>query len=618
MILLSILLSTTSAAAAPAAATAAAAATATATPAQVDSRSIYLEARGELLEERFDKALVLFEQVVDRFPASEEADDAEYYLGYSYQQLGRDDEAIDAFTRVIEHWPDSVRVESARSHRAEIAARKSGSGADRDRDRDRDILDDVFAGSGSWELKRDTAYALARRGNFAAADVLEEALERESSSRQAELIRILADHTSDPEARRLLVTALEHGRSTGVQLRTLEALDPVAGREEVAAAVESLLSGSGSGSTSTAVSLAALRLLSTHLDEPRARQAASHALESGNSSSVQMLACSSLGGGLLSPEVLPSTLQLFRESNSTSVQLQCVKGIENRSGDLAAAEVLEEAISSPSTSTSVKLEAIRIAMASETPAVRAAARAGIRAGNSTSVQLRAVAALASGQNDESTAEALEALFSQDGCSTSVLLGGLDALASHLETRSGPRVLRTALAPNVSTSVQLKALEVALPFLQNTEVRAAVGSAIRADNSTSVLLKAVEALDKASGDVETRRLLEPALDEDFSTSVVLATMNVLDRYVASDPAVKDAYSRVVDNDELSATARVRAAEQLLPVSDSALKERIADAMEEIATRARRRGFSLGGDAFDRALEVLGSIDKNRAEKLRARE
>jgi hypothetical protein len=534
-----------------------------------ESQDLYVAARSELIDDKYERALELFSQVVSRYPESEEADDAQFYIGYAQEHLGRKKEAIAAYSAVIERWPESSRVESARSHRAELAASAP--------DARSEILDDVFSGS-SWELKRDTAMALARQGNLSAADVLEEAMERESSSRQLEILRILKPRVADADARRVVIRGLDPGRSTGVQLRALQTLEPVVREDDVARAIEVLLS---SGSASTSVNLEAVRALSAHLDRASTRKAASRALETGEATAVQTLACSTFASHLLSEELRPSVIRLYRESNATSSQLQCLRGLAPRADDLAVAEVLKEAIAS-NTATAVKLEAVSIASSSTSPAVRATAREALRSGNATSVQLAGVKTLASGRNEEAAAEALETLFRGTGAATSVLLAGLDSVESHLATNAAPGVLALALTSNSATSVELRAVEIATPLVSNTEVR---GALVR------------------------------CLSSSHSTSVVLAAMNALEPRVASDPEVKDAFLRVLENAEMSSGARVRAGDSLLAGADPAISARIADAMEEVIVKARRRGGN--ADVVEKALSVLERIDRGRADRLRAR-
>ncbi|HXV59410.1 MAG TPA: tetratricopeptide repeat protein, partial [Vicinamibacteria bacterium] len=367
---------------------------------QEPARSLYLEGREHLLEERYEQATEAFRRLVTEFADSEEADDAQYYLGYAYEQLGRDVEAIEAFGSVIERWPDSVRVESAREHRAELVA---GRGRN---DLAREVIDDIFGTASSWELKRDTAFALARQGNLAGRDVLEEAMERESSSRQIELIHILAPHVSNPEARGILILALDRSRSTSVTLRALKALEPASAQEEVTAAFERLLA----SGFSTSVKLEAIRTLSPRLDVASVRRAVSRGLDAGNASSVQLLACATLDRHLLAPEVRPAVLRVFQESYSSSVQLRCLESLAPMRNDLAAAEILHQAVAGANHASAVKLRAVQIAAGSTEPQVRAAARAALSREVSTSVQIPAVRVLGEGRNEPAAARALEDLF----------------------------------------------------------------------------------------------------------------------------------------------------------------------------------------------------------------
>ncbi|HJS74380.1 MAG TPA: tetratricopeptide repeat protein, partial [Vicinamibacteria bacterium] len=87
-----------------------------------ESQDLYVAARAELIDEKYERALELFSQVVSRYPTSDEADDAQFYVGYALEHLGRQQEAIAAFSAVIERWPESSRAESARARRAQLAA----------------------------------------------------------------------------------------------------------------------------------------------------------------------------------------------------------------------------------------------------------------------------------------------------------------------------------------------------------------------------------------------------------------------------------------------------------------------------------------------------------------
>lgn len=100
-----------------------------------------------------------------------------------------------------------------------------------------------------------------------------------------------------------------------------------------------------------------------------------------------MLACRSLTGHLLDPEVRPSVIRVFQGSSSSSVRLQCLTSLESQVNDLAAVDVLRAALANKSSSSSVRLKALQLASISQASAVRAVADMGLKRGNSTSVQL---------------------------------------------------------------------------------------------------------------------------------------------------------------------------------------------------------------------------------------
>ncbi len=603
--------------------------------AQPSAASMYMDAREHLVEERFDRALQLFRRIVRDHPASEEAGDAQYYVGYTLELMGRREQAIQAYDEFLRNYPDSVRVENARSHRLDLVGQQPGGGSE--------ILEEVISGSGSWELKRDAAMALAREGNLSGTAALEQIMRRESTSHQLEVIRILERHLSNPSARRILLIGLESSRSSSVQLRTLEALESVASDPEVAAGIESVLAGNSSSS----VEQKAIDVASEHIDEPHLRRAVVRALESENSSSVQMKACSVLSGHMLDPEVLPAVVRLFQTSTSSSVQLVALSSIELDKNRLEAAQVLQEAITN-NNSSSVQLKAIQIASSSNNEGVRAVARAGLARSNSSSVQLQAVKAFAEGHNEAAAAEAIERMFQQGNVSTSVQLAALDALENHMDTAAAPKALAHALDSGNSTSVQLKALQLAVQYvgladvkgailellgdsststsvqlravkllqedLDDPEVRRIVSQALRPSNSTSVQLEAVKSLSEEADQKETRLALARVLDREYSTSVVLEAIGALEDHANQDSAVKEAFTRLMLDERVSSTARVRAAEILVSSADVRLKEQIADAMEDVIIRLARHRRSGHSDLIDDAFDVLEDVDPDRAKRL----
>ena len=75
------------------------------------------------------------------------------------------------------------------------------------------------------------------------------------------------------------------------------------------------------------------------------------------------------------------------------------------------------------------------------------------------------------------------------------------------------------------------------------------------------------------------------------------------------AVKEAFIQVMQDDRMSSTARVRAA-------DSPLEEQIGDAMEDVIIRlSSQRGHS--GDLLDDAFDLLEDVDPERAKRLEDR-
>ena len=608
--------------------------------AQTSAREAYLQARENLVEERFEPALALFRSIVAQYPKSEEADDAQYYVGYTLERLGRKQEAVKAYDELIEKWPDSIRVENARTHRAEIVRYQPQAGGA--------LLNEVFSSpSTSWELKRDTAIALARSVNVIAPDVLEEIMRREASSRQLELVAILSDRTSNPTARRVLLLGLEPSLSTSVQLRALQALAPVAAESEVTGAMARALA----GRTSSSVKLQAIQVLAPHASLPNVRRALASALENENGSSVQLAACAALAGHLGEAEIRPAVLRLFEASASSSVQLAALAALDRNRDRPEVEDLLRAAIVTP-TSSSVKLQAIRIAGASKLPKLRAVAREGLRPENSTSVQFEAVKAFGEGRNDPAASEALATVFGPHQTSTSVQLAALDALANHLDTPAAAPALAESLEPTRSTSVQLKALGLASPRASSPEIRLSLlrvlgdsststsvqleaisllredvgrpdvrrilAAALRPSNSTSTLLKAVEALASQTAHAEVREAMVRTFTHEYSTSVVLASMTALAAQLEKDAPVKDAFIRLMEDDGMSSTARVRAGRGLSPAADASLKKRIADAMEDVILRVNRRDFgNHGGRVTDDALDVLRPIDPERAARLAER-
>jgi hypothetical protein len=462
--------------------------------AQQDARTVYLKAREDLIEERYDAALTGFRRVVTEMPESAEADDAQFYTGYVLERLGRTDQAVAAYAELIRRWPESPRAASARERQVALM------GAGRD-PAYAGALENLLESGLSWEMRREVAMSLARRGDLTAGDVLEEIMRRESISRQIDLVTVLGERRQESAARRIILSALEPGHATSVQLKALEVLAPVAAQPEVAAATARLLEEENSSS----VQLKAVQMLRPHLAVPAVRTALARALAGNNSSSVQMAAVEALGVRMLEPEAVDVVRRVMESETSSSVQLKVLSVLEARKDDPAVAPILAAAARTGNPS-SVQAAAMRIARTSSAAEVRATARVGLSGQASSSVQLEAVRALATGRDEESSAAALYDLFRSGGISSSVQLEAIDALARHMKAASGPLALAEALKAENSTSVQLKAIELASRHTTDARVRAALTRLVTGEVSTSVQLAVVEQLRPYREEPEVRRVI----------------------------------------------------------------------------------------------------------------
>lgn len=620
-------------------------ATSVSSEAQQDARSLYLEGRECLIEEKFDEALSIFREVVKNHEESESADDAQFYIGYTLERMGQIEEAVRAFKELVEKWPDSIRVESAQAHLVDLAGERE------------DLTDDplklqvLITEKAPWNLRRDAALAMARKGDLSAVTILEEIMERESSSRQQELIRILGDHLSNPIALRIIGIALEPSRSTSVQLLALRTLKEVADDPEATALIGIAISDRSSSSVQQKV----VEVLSPHTEKLYVRQVIVRSLGRQYPSSVQLMAVRALKAHLLKDDIRPYVTRLFEYSYPSSVQIAALNGVEIARNQPESASVLAVAVHNRNPST-VQLKAMQIAYASENLEVRHTARFGLDSNTPSSVQYKAVQTLGKGSNDPVAAKALEDMFNERNMPSSVQLEGLDALASHMDTPAAHRALAAALhsskpssvqsralnlveelitidvvkeallrvvRPGRSpSSVQLKAVKIMGKRAEEPAVHGIIGEALNHSNPSSVQLAAVEVLKPEAAQSDVRRMLAGVLTRRFPTSVVLASMRILNDYVEQDSIVKDAFTRALRDKNISSTARVRAAEALLYSADESLKREILIAMEDVLVklhRTRKRSMNIipWSDLFSDALEVVQEIDPELAEEFRKR-
>jgi soluble lytic murein transglycosylase len=73
--------------------------------------ALFQIARGLYLETRYDEAVKAFQKVVDTYPDSSSAREAQSYLGSTYLRMKRYDDAVAAYKRFIERFPDAPNPE---------------------------------------------------------------------------------------------------------------------------------------------------------------------------------------------------------------------------------------------------------------------------------------------------------------------------------------------------------------------------------------------------------------------------------------------------------------------------------------------------------------------------
>ncbi len=167
-------------------------------------------------------------------------------------------------------------------------------------------------------------------------------------------------------------------------------------------------------------------------------------------------------------------------------------------------------------------------------------------------------------------------------------------------------------------MKLKAIKVLGRRVSESEIRTLIGVAIDHSNSSSVQLAAIEVLEDAADQPDTRELLFAGLDRRGSSSVVLASVKALEPYVRSDRQVREQFIGVMEERQISSSARVRTAGALVPDSDNALKRRIVGAMEDVCERRweqwRRNRSRFRDDTIRDAIDVVRKIDPEKAREM----
>jgi len=75
----------------------------------------YAEGLKEMEEEKFDSAQQIFEEIVKKFPGSEEASFAEYRLAQIFFRRKANSAALEAYKRIVANYPNSPIAENARA-----------------------------------------------------------------------------------------------------------------------------------------------------------------------------------------------------------------------------------------------------------------------------------------------------------------------------------------------------------------------------------------------------------------------------------------------------------------------------------------------------------------------
>ncbi|PYV06531.1 MAG: tol-pal system protein YbgF [Acidobacteria bacterium] len=87
-------------------------------PLAMSSDTIFYQAYNDLVQGNLDLAIQGFTSFVTNFPASEKADDAQYYIGEAYYNDNKLPQAVAAFTKVVNDFPKGDKVASALYKRA--------------------------------------------------------------------------------------------------------------------------------------------------------------------------------------------------------------------------------------------------------------------------------------------------------------------------------------------------------------------------------------------------------------------------------------------------------------------------------------------------------------------
>jgi hypothetical protein len=204
-------------------------------------------------------------------------------------------------------------------------------------------------------------------------------------------------------------------------------------------------------------------------------------------------------------------------------------------------------------------------------------------------------------------------------STSVQIKAVESSGPHIRLEPvREAVLRLLDRSGISTSVQLAAINTLGAQVSRPDVRSIIAAALRHENSTSVQLKAVDALEGQVGQTDVQRALIGTLHPRYSTSVVLASLRALEGQARTVSEVRNAFLGTMEEEEISSSARIAAADAVVEGATTREKVRIADAMEDVIIRVAGQRFrSWPRDTIEAALKVVEKVDRERAAELRRR-
>ena len=87
-------------------------------PPATDEQQIYKEAIGQYTKGKFEQALRSFQDLLDQYPGSRMADDAQFMIGESFYGMKEYVDAVSEYDKVIKGYPDSDRVPAAKLKKA--------------------------------------------------------------------------------------------------------------------------------------------------------------------------------------------------------------------------------------------------------------------------------------------------------------------------------------------------------------------------------------------------------------------------------------------------------------------------------------------------------------------